>query len=82
METVIELIKAAIPTPDKIQGLRANDKTKSVSFQWNQTDFVVDKSLHAFELKGNVLYATPASILLSSLLRRARKERQLAEKAA
>jgi hypothetical protein len=74
MENLIELIRSAIPYPGKIIHLEA--QASGVSFSWNHTDFFVDGNLAAFEVKGNTLYITSASILLQAILRRVQREKQ------
>jgi hypothetical protein len=74
MDNLIDLIRSAIPYPGKI--IHLESQANGVSFSWNHTDFFVDGNLAAFEVKGNTVYITSASMLLQAMLRRTHREKQ------
>ena len=51
--------------------LKVHEAHGFVSFRWHERDFVVKRSMESFEVKGQNLLVTGASILMQAVLRRA-----------
>jgi dihydroxyacetone kinase-like predicted kinase len=75
MEILIELIRQAVPQAQQITNIQVQEKSNGISFTWNNTNFFLNQALCAFEVKGNTVYVTTASILLQTLVRRANRDR-------
>ena len=66
LEELAQYVQQAVPQPRALTELRANEKNSYVSFQWHSTQFVIKKSLEVFELKGQSLFVSGASILMQA----------------
>ena len=51
--------------------LKVHEQHGFVSFRWHERDFVVKRSMESFELKGQNLFVTGASMLMQAVLKRA-----------
>jgi hypothetical protein len=69
LEQLTQYIRQNLPQPKAIMNLRVQEKTGVVMFVWNAQEFVVKKTLEVFELKGQNLFVTGATMLMQSALR-------------
>jgi hypothetical protein len=61
-------IQQALPLPNSIGSLELNSWSGVVQFTWDARRFTVSTSLETFELKGNTLSVTAASMLVGRIL--------------
>ena len=54
--------------------LKVHESHGFVSFRWHERDFVVKRSMESFELKGQNLFVTGASMLLQAVLKKAESD--------
>lgn len=70
-ERLIAHVRENLTPSSAITGLKVHETHGFVSFRWYERDFVVKKSIEVFEVKGQNLFVTGASILLQAVLTKA-----------
>lgn len=78
-EQLICHVRRNLGSSNALIHLKAHETHGFVSFRWYERDFVVKRSLEVFEVKGQNLFATGASMLIHTVLKRAETDRFSAE---
>ncbi|MBI4663678.1 MAG: hypothetical protein HY735_33165 [Verrucomicrobia bacterium] len=79
LEQLTEHVRKHLVPASAISGWKTFEKHGFVSFRWYERDFVVKRSLEVFEVKGQNLLATGASMLMQSALSSAEKDKRVVE---
>jgi hypothetical protein len=75
-------IRRNLGSSKALTNLKAHETHGFVSFRWYERDFVIKPSLEVFEVKGQNLFASGASMLMHTVLKRAESDRSTAERIA
>ena len=78
-EKLSQYVRRNLGSFNAIAFMKVHEQQDAVSFRWYEKDFVVKKSLEAFEVKGQKLFVTGASILMQAVLDRADADSQSVE---
>lgn len=79
LDELTQYIKKILPDQKALSNLRPNPAANVVEFTWHARHFVVRTSLDVFELKGQTLLITGASMLISAALRTKDKNTKIVE---
>lgn len=79
LDDLTQYIRKTLPDQKALANLRANPQAGVVEFTWHARHFVVKMSLEVFELKGQTLLITGASMLISAALRTKDKNTKVVE---
>ncbi|MBI2946605.1 MAG: hypothetical protein HYY23_03100 [Verrucomicrobia bacterium] len=78
-EQLTHHVRRNLGSSNALTNLKAHETHGFVSFRWYERDFVIKRSLEVFEVKGQNLFATGASMLMHTVLKRAETDRFSAE---
>lgn len=73
-EQLAQYVRQNLVPSSAITGLKIHELHGFLSFRWYERDFVVKKSLEVFEVKGQNLLVTGASMLMNSVLKKAEND--------
>ena len=79
LEDLTQYIRKILPDQKAMSNLRTNPAASVVEFTWHARHFVVKPTLDVFELKGQTLLITGASMLISAALRTKDKNTKIVE---
>lgn len=78
-ERLSQYVRHNLGSPKAIALMKVNEQYGFVSFRWYDRDFVVKRTLEVFEVKGQNLLITGASMLLQMILTKAETEGNVVE---
>ena len=81
LEELAQYVRQSVPDSKSMLHLKVNPKMGAVSFIWHGLEFVVQPSLHVFEVRGYSLYITGVSTLLQVVLMRRNANEKVLEAA-
>lgn len=70
-EQLIQHVRRNLGSSNALAYMKAHEQHGFVSFRWYERDFVIKRSLEVFEVKGQNLFASGASMLMHTVLKRA-----------
>ena len=80
-EGMVQFVRGTLPQSKSILNLHIKNPPGVISFCWHEREYLVNKAMEVFEVKGKDLFVTGTSLLMQATLLKRKKTENITEAA-